>query len=167
MSSSAKADKIRDAFLQSLKSEGVSIETMADLAAKGSDETFRNLFLGLGRAGREVYLVRGIGFVNVHIRSEPPGWWNILKTVKTDLDALAKGLKIGCYFVLLVGRNDMYVADGYIVTDFKSPPFLRPPGVQDTKYTVNERQHLDPTKRISSVKRIATSLAAIRAAGAT
>lgn len=167
MSRSAKADIIRDAFLQALESEGVSVETMADLAAKGPDETFRNLFLGLGRAGREVYFVRGFGFVNVHIRSEPPGWWNILKTVKRDLDILSKEFKIGCYFVLLVGRNDVYVADGYIVTDFKSPPFLRPPGVEDTKYTVNERQQLDPTKRISSVRRVATSLAAMRVAGAT
>lgn len=167
MSRSAKADSIRDAFLHSLKLEGVSVETMADMAAKQSNEMLRNLFFGLGRAGREVYLVRGLGFVNVHIRSESPGWWSILKTVKRDLDILAKELKIGCYFVLLVGRNDMYVADGYIVTDFKDPPFLRPPGVEVTKYTVNERSHLDATKRISSVKRVATSLAAMRGAGTT
>src|SRR5690348_11231900 len=118
MSRTAKADAIRDAFLQALKAEGAEVETLAELAAAESNETIRGLFLALGQAGREVYLVRGLGFINVHIRSEPPGWWNILKTVKRDLDILTNKFETKCVYVLLIGRKDQHIADGYVATDF-------------------------------------------------
>lgn len=157
-----KADSIRDAFLNALKSEGASVRTMVELAEKETDQELRNIMLALGRAGREVYLVSGVGFVNVHVRSEPPGWWNILKTVRGDLTFLSakRGGKSGinCYYVLLIGRNDHHVADGYIATDFDKPPFTRPPGLEKTKYTINERQHLDSGKLLLSVGKVAKTL---------
>lgn len=161
MSRTVEADRIRNAFLQALRSEGVSVETMADLAASESNEKIRNLFLALGRAGREVYLVRGVGFVNVHVRSEDRGWWSILKTVKKDLDILTSKFELKCYYVLLVERDDHYIADGYIATDFTRSPFLKPPGVDKTKYTVNEKQHLNPSKRLLSLEKVAKALMAL------
>jgi len=158
MSRTAKADDIRDAFLEALRSQDATVETMADLAADESNEKIRNLFLSLGQAGREVYLVRGVGFVNIHVRSEPPGWWGILQTVKRDLDALTGELKIRSVYVLLIGRKDQHIADGYIATDFTNSPFIRLPSVDDTKYTVNERQHLDVNKLLLSVGKVAKVL---------
>ena len=158
----AKADSIRDAFLNALKSEGASVRTMIELAEKESDPEFRSIMLALGRAGREVYLVSGVGFINVHVRSEPPGWWNILKTVKEDLAFLSAKRSdepgINWYYILLIGRGDHHVADGYIATDFDKPPFTRPPGVEKTKYTINERQHLDSRKLLLSVGKVAKTL---------
>jgi hypothetical protein len=167
MSRAAKADRIRDAFLEALKAQGASIETMGDLAADASNSTIRGLFLALGQAGREVYLVRGVGFINVHVRSEPPGWWSILKTVKRDLDVLAIEFGTKCFYVLLVGRNDQHIADGYIATDFSNPPFVRPPGVEETKYTVNEKQHLDARKLLLSVGKVAKVLMVARGVAVT
>ena len=135
---------------------------MADLAADESNDTIRNLFLALGRAGREFYLVRGVGFINVHIRSEDRGWWGILKTVKKDLEIITSKFGLKCYYVLLVGRADRFVADGYIIKDFSSSPFLKPPGADEAKYTVNERQHLNPSKRLLSLEKVAKTLMALR-----
>jgi len=103
-------------------------------------------------------LVRGVGLINVHVRSEPPGWWNILKTVKEDLDFLRKHLRVERLFVLLVGRNDRFVADGYIATEFDEPPFLRHPGIETKKYSINEKSHLDASKKILSVEKLAKGL---------
>ena len=120
----------------------------------------RLLFKGLGRAGRDVYLMRGVGLINVHVRSEPPGWWNILKTVKRDLDSIQNELGIVRYFVLLIGRQDRFIADGYIITDFDQPPLLRGPGVEKTKYTINEKQHLESSCKILSLDRLVDTLLA-------
>jgi hypothetical protein len=158
MARNTKADGIRGAFLGALKAQGAAVETMIDLAAHESNPTIRRVFLGLGQAGREVYLVRGVGLINVHVRSEPPGWWSILKTVKSDLDYLRNEIGVICHYVLLVGRNDQHIANGYIATDFSAPPFRSPPGVEATKYTVNERQHLDSKKLLLSVGKIAKVL---------
>ena len=161
MARETNADRIRNAFLYTLRYQGAKVRTMMELAAEMSDPNHRGICLGLGQAGREVYFIIGVGFINVHVRSEPPGWWSILKSVKNDLAFLSGERNdpgINCYYVLLVGRNDRHIADGYIVTDFSSSPFVRPPGVEETKYTVNEKQHLDPKKLLLSVGKIAKVL---------
>lgn len=153
-----RSNVIRDAFLATLREKSASVESMIDLAATEPNEAARSLFLGLGQAGREIYLVRGVGIINIHIRSERPGWWNILKSVKTDLDSLADELGVKSYYVLLIGRDDHYIANGYIATDFASSPFARAPGIEKTKYSVNEKQHLDQSKLLLSVNKIANTL---------
>ena len=119
MASQAKAEEIRNAFLDALKAQGASVRTMMDLANEMADPKLRSICLGLGQSGREVYFLTGVGFINVHVRSEAPGWWSILKTVRNDLAFLSGGreseLTINCYYVLLVGRNDLHVADGFVV----------------------------------------------------
>src|SRR5713101_4260504 len=104
-----RAEEIRTAFLDALRAEGLSPEPMHDVAVSASG-TVKDLFAALGQAGREVYLLRGAALVNLHIRSEAPGWWNILKTVKRDLDAMAKEFAVNCIYVLLIGRNDRFFA---------------------------------------------------------
>ncbi|MDO9417408.1 hypothetical protein [Pararhizobium sp.] len=160
MGRTVDSDRIRDNFLDSLKSQGASVETMADLALQATESTMRRLFDGLGRAGRDVYLVRGVGLINVHVRSKSPGWWNILKTVKEDLDILHKEFGVIRLFVLLIGRPDRFVADGYIITEFDEPPLLRSPGIEKTKYTINERQHLELSRKILSLEKLAMTLLA-------
>lgn len=162
---SDRAEKIRDVFLDAIRSEGLSPEPLVDVAASASGAV-RDLFAGLGRAGREVYLIRDVALINVHIRSEPPGWWNILKTVKRDLDFMASEFGLNCLYVLLIGSGNRHVADGYIVSDFGKPPFIRAPKAEATKFTINERQHLDKRALLLSVKRVANVLAQHRKARA-
>lgn len=163
MPASDRTEKIRDTFLDALRSEGMSPEPLIDVAAAASG-IVKELFAALGRAGREVYLIRGVALINVHVRSEPPGWWNILKTVKRDLDLMAKEFGLNCIYVLLIGRSDKHVADGYIVSDFAKPPFIRAPKAEETKYSINERQHLDKKNLLLSVAKVAKVLAQHRIA---
>ncbi len=163
MAASERADEIRSAFLGALQAEGLHPQPLSDLAASAS-RSVRELFAALGNAGREVYLVPGVALVNVHVRSEPPGWWNILKSVKRDLDSMAKEFGLNCTYVLLIGRKDLHVADGYIVGDFSKPPFTRMPRAEDTKYSINERQHLDERAKLLSVAKVAKVLARQRIA---
>ena len=156
-----RAEEIRSAFLEAIRAEGLLPEPMAEVAVSSSGK-IRQLFAALGQAGREVYLIRGVALVNLHIRSEPPGWWNILKTVKRDLDAMAREFGVTCIYVLLIGRKDRHVADGYIVTDFGKPPFVRAPKGEETKYSINERQHLDTRSLLLSVAKVAKVLASHR-----
>lgn len=158
MSHSRDADQIKEKFLANLKSLGASVKTMEQLALSASDPEVRSVFKRLGQAQRNVYSVHGIGLINVHVRSESPGWWNVLKTVKGDLDTLRKDLGVRSWYVFLTGRNDRFIADGYIATDFDTSPFIRHPGIETTKYTINERQHLNNSKRLRSVEKIAKVL---------
>jgi len=158
MKGTETSNRIRDAFLDAVKSFGGTIETMNDLASKATIPNVRQVYERLGQSGRNVYLIHGVGLINIHVRSEPPGWWNVLKTVKEDFDLLRRELGIETYFLLLIGRSDRHVANGYIASDFTKSPVTRHPGIEGTKFTINERQHLDPSKRLLSVEQVAKIL---------
>ena len=156
MSRTIESDAIQEAFLDALRAEGAVVENMSEVAGHTSYPELRDLLRSLGRAGRNVFFVEGVGIIQVHVRTEPPGWWNVLRSVKEELDMLAKH-----YFVFLVGRKDKYVADGYIAADFNGPPFIKHPGVEATKFTINEKQHLASDERLLSVSKIAKVLLAL------
>lgn len=162
MSRSAGANRIKKAFFDEIGKLGLSVVTMDKLAAESESDAVRRTFQRLGQADREVYLVRGVGIVNLHVRSESPGWWNVLKTVKDDLDWLRRNARIGCYYVLLVGTGNDSVANGYIFSEFAYPPFKRRPGAEATKYSINERQDLDRSKAFLSMEKVAAALASYR-----
>lgn len=156
-----RANTIREAFLDVLRGEGASVQKIRDLADDPKTADIRSILLALGRASREIYGVHGVGIINVHVRSEPPGWWNIVKSVKRDFTTLSaqNSFRINCYYVLLIGRNDQHVADGYIATDFDQPPFIRQPrNNEEIKYTVKECKHLDSRKLLLSVGKVARTL---------
>lgn len=162
MNRGAADERIRRAFFDEVGKLGLSVATMDSLAAKSDNKAVRQVFERLGHADREVYLIRGVGIVNLHIRSESPGWWNILKSVKDDLDWLRRDLKFNCYYVLLVGTGDHAVANGYIFSEFAYPPFKRKPTAEATKYSINEGPNLDRSKAILSVEGVAKALATYR-----
>src|SRR5262245_11175358 len=118
MGRTTQSDAIQEAFLDELKAQGATVESMNELIARADHREARELLARLGRSGRNLFLVQGVGLINVHVRSELKGWWGILKTVKEDLEAL--GTKY--FFVLLIGRKDRFVADGYILSDFDAAP---------------------------------------------
>ena len=148
---------IREAFLDAVRSEGVSVQKVRDLANNTQDFETRNLMLALGKGKREVYSVSGIGLVYVRIKSDPPGWWNIMESVEKHFVFLSE-LQIHCYYIFLLGRKDLHIADGYIATDINQPPFIRRPTIESGKYSVTERQHLNPNRRLSTISRVARTL---------
>jgi hypothetical protein len=158
MNRSSAADKITEAFLACLREHGASARMMAEVATDFPDQPLHDLLLGLGRAGRKVFLVSGVGLVNVHVRASATGFWGVEKTVKRDFDAVARHLEVPGHFVFLVGRDDKHVADGYIASTLDSPPFIRPVRAHDTSYKINERQDLDPSKKLLGVRRVAEAL---------
>ncbi len=158
MSRTLQSDAIQDGFLNALKAEGAVVEDMMQLAARATDPAAQGLFQHLGRYRRNVFSIKSVGLINVHVRSELRGWWNILKTVKEDFDWLQKDFRLNHYFVLLIGRKDHHIADGYIVSDFNAPPFVTHPSIEATKFTINEKQHLNPDERLSSISKVAKVL---------
>jgi hypothetical protein len=137
-------------------------EKSGDLAEGESDSFIRNLFLALGKSSREVYNVTGVGLINVHVKSESPGWWNIIKTVKRDFTTLSTSRDnfpgIPYYYIFLIGRKDQHIADGYIATDFNQSPFIHPPHEEATKYSVYASQHLNQNRIILTINRVAQTL---------
>lgn len=167
MSRTTRSDAIQEAFLDLVKAEGGVVESMTELAGRiptteSELRLLRGVFEDLGRAGRNVFLVKGVGLINVHVRADPPGWWDILKSVKSDFELLQN--HFNSYFILLVGRKDQHVADGYILSDFNSSPLLKPPEVGATKFTIKEKLHVDRDERLLSLSKVSKALLASRKA---
>ena len=160
MSRTAQSNAIQKALLDTLTAEGAAVEDMTQVAARASDPVARGLFQHLGRAHRNVFFIKGVGLINVHVRSELRGWWNILESVKKDFDWLHNEHGVKRYFVLLIGRKDKYIADGYVFSDFNGPIFLEPPRIIASKFTINEKQHLESAERISSINKVGKVLLA-------
>ena len=87
---------IREAFLDAFRSQGVSVQKVRDLAEAQSDPYRRSLLMELGKSHREVYGIPNICLMNIHIKSEPPGWWNTMKSVVEHFTVLST-LPIKCY----------------------------------------------------------------------
>lgn len=160
MARTDRADEIRDAFLNALRAQGTQVRALDEVAAEAEGPGLQQLFRSLGRSGREIYLVGGVGLINIHIRSTAPGWWNIVKTVHAEFDQLARLIGRKTFYVLLVGRktpNDPHVANGWIASDFTSPPFIQQPSEEATKFTV-KAEHLDDHRYILGVTKLAQKL---------
>ena len=157
---SSASDAIHESFVSSLRALGASVESMADLAAGEPNEKIRSVYRSLGRAQRELLFVRGVGFLNVHVRADPPGFWSVQKSVKAELDFLVEQVGVKCYYVFLVGRPSRKFSDGFIATDLSSPPFVKRPFENPDRFTVNERD-LDPGKKLLSLEKVARVLAAL------
>lgn len=158
MSRSPVADKVLEAFLTILREMGVSVRDMNELARDFDDPNLRNLTQSLGQAGRHVFLVGGVGFVNIHISTSDKGFWGVEQSVKNDFDALAKIGPVQCLYIFLVSRKDSFVANGYIASDLKSPPFVRPMSPKANGFRINQRSDLDPSKELLSIRKVAREL---------
>lgn len=90
MSRSRIADEVLDAFLASLRELGATVRDMGELARDFDDQKLQGLVQRLGQAGRQVFLVKGVGFVNIHVSASESGFWGIQESVRNDFEALAK-----------------------------------------------------------------------------
>lgn len=157
MTRSDKEDYFRDKFIDAIVANRASIEDMIALARRFDDNEFKNIFERWARLGRELFLVKNVGFINVHVRSEPPGFWGVTKNVIKDFNAFKKHLLTPCWFVLLVGQENGIEQDGYILEDIFSPPMIESPSEQAEAYKINER-NLDPSKIIHTTDKVVKRL---------
>jgi len=157
MTRSDKEDYFRDKFIDAIVANRTSIEDMSALARRFSDNEFKDIFERWDRLGREQFLVKNVGFINVHVRSEPPGFWGVTKNVIKDFHAIKKHLRTPCWFVLLVGQENGIDQDGYILEDIFSTPMIESPSEQAEAYKINER-NLDRSKIIHTTDKIVKRL---------
>lgn len=157
VSKSPEADELREALLRAIRSHGAQIEKLSDMAAKEEYDALNGLFQILGGSGREVYILGGVGLINIHVSTDRSAWWNVMKSVKASFEWWTKHVGQKCLFVFLTSRKDGLLT-GYIASGFDADPFLQPPSEQQTKFMVKESKHLNPLKRIVSAQLIAEQL---------
>lgn len=157
MGRTEQAETFRVNFIQALRAQGVGVDDMSSFALIFEEPNFKAIFERWDSLGRELFYIKKVGFVNIHVRSDPPGFWGITKQVINDFKAIKNQLKIPCLFVLLVGNHDSSDVNGYIMEDVFSPPIINMPSEQVSAFKINERD-LDQSKIIYSSVGIAEAL---------
>ena len=157
MGRTEQADNFRIDFINSLRAQGAKVEDMASFARIFDDRKLQLIFQRWDSLGRELFYVNKVGFVNVHVRSDPPGFWGITKRIIEDFDSIKNELKISCWFVLLVGKEDGTDVNGYILEIVFSTPVINSPSEQAEAYKINERD-LDSSKVVKSSAKVAEEL---------
>jgi hypothetical protein len=71
MGRSEKEEYFREQFLDEIVVQGTGVEDMSTLAQRVDDHSFKNIFIRWSRLGREIFFIKGTGFVNVQVRSDP------------------------------------------------------------------------------------------------
>ena len=85
MSRSEKEEYLRENFIDAIVDCRMGVEDMSEFARRFDDnKIFKEIFIRWSRTGREVFFIKKVGFVNIHVRSEPPGFWGVTKKVITD-----------------------------------------------------------------------------------
>ncbi len=102
--------------------------------------------------------IRGLGMVCVRVSETPPGDWTVPGGLVERLDALRAGNGTAWWLVLLVARLSGEGAQGYILSDLSSPPIKNPPPSEGARISIRERRHLDSTRMILSIEKLAAIL---------
>ena len=157
MPRSEKDEYFRDKFIDAIVANGTGIESMSGLARQLSNPKFGDMFERWARLGREIFYVKRVGFINVHVRSEPPGFWGVTKNVISDFHVIKKHSGTQCWFVLLVGQENGNDQNGYILENIFSPPMIESPSEQAEAYKINEK-NLDRSKVIYTTNNIVKHL---------
>jgi len=160
MGRSDKSDKIQAEFLQLLENSEVKISNLKELSSHVENDLLKSIFISWSKANRNIYYVKDVGFVNVHVRSESKGFWGIPQSIQKDFNALENELGISCWYVLLLGREDKWLADGYIIDHSLTKPILNLPTPSKGHYKINEKSNLDTSCLIQSLETVAETLVA-------
>ncbi len=102
--------------------------------------------------------VPGLGLVCLRVCEAPPGAWTIADTLLEQLSSLQEETGAAWWLVLLVPRVSGEGAQGYILGDLSSPPVKNPPQSGGGELLIKERRHLDSTRMILSIEKLATIL---------
>lgn len=134
---------IADEFLAALEQQGGEIDRLAGDAWQGGVVCCR---------------VAGLGVVMVTATDMSPGQWSLAATDVQRVQQLAGERHEPCWFVFLIVRRDGRGANGYVVTDFDSPPVKRPFELNDDGYHIREKRNFDSLRLLLSTEKVADVL---------
>jgi hypothetical protein len=157
MGRTEKAEELRDKLIEALAAKGAAVADMAEFARCIDVPQLRSILQRWARSGRELFFVKGVGFISVHVRSEAPGFWGVTKDVVSDFETVRNYLGIPCWYVLLVGRKDGKDVNGYILEQLQGPPLVQNPSEQSASYKINERD-IDVNIKVGTAEFIARKL---------
>lgn len=141
-----KADSLKQQWWAALEAQGAPAPGLDAAPAAGLpvDGDFR--------------LIPGLGLVCLRVCETPPGEWAIARHVLEGLETLKGETGTAWWLVLLVARVSGEGAQGYILNGLASPPIKNPPRWEEDVLTIRERRHLDSTRMILSIEKLAAIL---------
>jgi hypothetical protein len=149
---------IHKQFIITLKEQGLTVRTANEVSSIVDDKNFAAAIRILGDNHRNIYFLtcqNKVVIIHLHIRSEESGFWGLTKSTLDHLKLFKEKLKIPYLLVLLVGRQDKFIADGYIIPEVgKSPMTRQLTLLANGGYKINEKQDLNSGKKIRSIKMI-------------
>ena len=113
---------------------------------------------GLQQLDNDLRFVPGLGVVCLRVCEMPPGTWHIAGELFDRLESLKKEAAIVWWMVLLVARISGEGAQGYILNDLEAQPIKSAPQLDDAGLLIQERRHLDSTRMILSIEKLANIL---------
>lgn len=89
---------------------------------------------------RRIILVPGIGFLWIHIRTfnDKGGFWGLYQNLYDELINIYGKENISHKILLLIGRNDNCIADGYLFDKITDPLFKSEPPIHGGSYKIVE-----------------------------
>ncbi|HFD92268.1 MAG TPA: hypothetical protein ENJ22_03170 [Gammaproteobacteria bacterium] len=146
MSGDNKTEILKRQWWEALEGQGAEV-TWPDEAGEAALEEMLKL-------DGDLRYVPGLGLVCLRVSETPPGAWSVPDAL---LDRLASS-ESAWWLVLLVGRLSGEGAQGYILGDLSSPPVKNPPQSEGGVVSIQERRHLDSTRMILSIEKLAAIL---------
>lgn len=69
-----QSDAIQAALINALSEKGMELSDMESFSSSIKNQNLSAIFSGWASSNREIYFHKGIGFINIHVRAEPPGF---------------------------------------------------------------------------------------------
>ena len=151
-----QAENLRIVFIDTLRAQGLRVDDMSSFALIFDDKKTKEIFQRWYNLGREIFFIEKVGFINAHVRSDPPGFWGISQHIIDDFEII-KALGIKCWFILLIDNHNNSDSSGYIVENVCSSPMIKTPSRQANGFKINEGD-LDKSKLLHSSEALAKSL---------
>lgn len=154
-----KDEFIHEQFIIALKEQGITVRTANQVSSIIDDKNSAAIIQMLGANNRKIYFLTcqdKTGIIHLHVRGEGSGFWGL---TKNTIDHLKLFRKIPNWLILLVGRQDKFIANGYIIPEIGKFPMKRQLTLLATGgYRINEKQDLDSVAKIRSGEMIVSKL---------
>ena len=92
MNRNKEVEQIQKAFIDALKAIGTTF-TLEEFESLANDPQFRDIIRYWRSRNRKIIGVKGVGFVNYHIRSEESGFWGICPSIESDFKTLTERIE--------------------------------------------------------------------------
>jgi len=158
-----KTETLKQQWWESLRTRGASVEQLDRISPSVAHGISAADLQYLDQLDCDIRFIPGLGLVDLRICDTPPGLWHIPRDVLDRLESLKKETATAWWIVLLVARLSGEGAQGYIINDLGSQPFKNTPCADGAELQIQERRHLDSTRMVLSIEKLASILMRRRA----